>query len=812
MTIVASLVVLVWVFTRVGGQDIAPSGATATPIALATTAAPVATAAGNIAPPAGQAPVAAAPAAGAATGGVAPGAGAQVQAGAPAGSNATVVAGPPKLTATFNSIGVELPFRGDTNGSATAGLEFRRAGERDWRAGLPLWRTADPSGPAFYGSALLLEPGTTYEVRVTVDDGDGVQGSAQQSATIDTRADTIAPPEALSPTHYVRVVGDDAADGRSPDTAWRTIEKVIRDAPPGATVQVGPGFYSLPNLVPGRVNPPRTAPLTLVAEVPAVNADRQTAAPGKRSVLEPAGVSSPRGAADGPNPGVWEQAKLAGPKTGRTYTVWKWAGSPVGDATQLGYAGSRTDTPVRVARWQKDQADLATPAGWAEKLYTNLTYNYGFFADGPDIFLRLPGDRDPNREYITASGANQAGFAIDGPDIRLCGFEIRQFTSGVDVLTRARSAVVDRNLITGNAIGVAFRGERGNPDANGVRPSFYGSDHVVQENLILDSSLRSNGATDLPEGSMIPWMFIKTKIREADGSEYASARVGGPSESSGVGGRGSAQRVVVRRNTVDGPLNGVGTGYNEGFDRYAGQDMDIYDNVIQHVGDDALEPESATINFRAWNNRIQESLTVRSTGPVNFGPVYLFRNAALQIGNDGMAPDGQGREPGSTMLKYSGKSNPPARIYVLHNTFWTDHLADGGAQYASTGSSPEAFYLRNNLIRATRYAFEAPKAAGAWDEDSNYLVTTDPGRGLSFNGVTYRENVQAYREASGRGARTNVASGFGADVQLADPAAGDVRLPADSPLVDAGVPLPNLSDRAGVDFQGAAPDIGHEER
>ena len=116
------------------------------------------------------------------------------------------------------------------------------------------------------------------------------------------------------------------------------------------------------------------------------------------------------------------------------------------------------------------------------------------------------------------------------------------------------------------------------------------------------------------------------------------------------------------------------------------------------------------------------------------------------------------------------------------------------------------------MIRATRYAFEAPKAAGAWDEDSNYLVTTDPGRGLSFNGVTYRENVQAYREASGRGARTNVASGFGADVQLADPAAGDVRLPADSPLVDAGVPLPNLSDRAGVDFQGAAPDIGHEER
>ncbi|HZO30632.1 MAG TPA: hypothetical protein VFH48_32075, partial [Chloroflexota bacterium] len=136
MTIVASLVVLVWVFTRVGGQDVAPPGGAATPVARATTtapaqpAAPAATAALNAAPPAGPAPAAAPPAGAATAGVVARGAGTQVQAGAPAGSNATVVAGPPKLTATFNSIGVELPFRGDTNGSATAGLEFRRAGER----------------------------------------------------------------------------------------------------------------------------------------------------------------------------------------------------------------------------------------------------------------------------------------------------------------------------------------------------------------------------------------------------------------------------------------------------------------------------------------------------------------------------------------------------------------------------------------------------------------------------------------------------------------------------------------------------------
>ena len=240
--------------------------------------------------------------------------------------------------------------------------------------------------------------------------------------------------------------------------------------------------------------------------------------------------------------------------------------------------------------------------------------------------------------------------------------------------------------------------------------------------------------------------------------------------------------------------------------------MDVHDNVIRHIADDPIEPESATINFRAWNNRIEDSLTVISTGPTNFGPVYLFRNVALQIGQDAASADGQGRTPGSTMFKYSGTSSPPARIYVLHNTFWTDRLADGGAQFASTGSSTEAFYLRNNIIRATHFAFVVPRAAGAWDEDSNYFFTTDPARGLSFNGVVYRENVQSYRSASGQGARTNRAAAFSTDLPLVSPESGDVRLPPDSPLIDAGVPVPNVSDRRGVDYQGDAPDIGDEER
>ena len=164
------------------------------------------------------------------------------------------------------------------------------------------------------------------------------------------------------------------------------------------------------------------------------------------------------------------------------------------------------------------------------------------------------------------------------------------------------------------------------------------------------------------------------------------------------------------------------------------------------------------------------------------------------------------------MIKYSGQSKPTARVYVLHNTLWTDGYTDGGSLFAANGPSSEALYLRNNLIRATNYAFSAPRSAGSWNEDYNYFVTTDATRGFLYNGVKYQANVQAYRNASGQGAHTNVASGFTTDIPLANAAGGDLRLPSGSPLIDAGVIVPNVSDRAGTDFQGAAPDIGYERR
>src|SRR6185295_19717547 len=98
------------------------------------------------------------------------------------------------------------------------------------------------------------------------------------------------------------------------------------------------------------------------------------------------------------SPAPWVQVTPAG----ASYAVWRWSGLAA-EPGWLGYAPSRAAMPRRLARWERKGADLQSPAGWAEKLYTNRTYTFGWAAfpsgGGWDVYARLPGDVDPNTLY-----------------------------------------------------------------------------------------------------------------------------------------------------------------------------------------------------------------------------------------------------------------------------------------------------------------------------------------------------------------------------------------------------------------------------
>jgi hypothetical protein len=102
---------------------------------------------------------------------------------------------------TLHNLGFEWPISGDKNRNASVSVQFRRAGESQWRPALPLVRVGGervfrarehldytvPDG--FAGSILNLEPGTEYECRFELTDPDGATGQTTETVRVKTRTE-----------------------------------------------------------------------------------------------------------------------------------------------------------------------------------------------------------------------------------------------------------------------------------------------------------------------------------------------------------------------------------------------------------------------------------------------------------------------------------------------------------------------------------------------------------------------------------------------------------------------------------------------
>jgi hypothetical protein len=127
--------------------------------------------------------------------------------GAPAGPSGGLVAtnaslpDEPRLEpATFHSIGVRWPVRGDANVNASIAVQYLRRGDTQWKTAFPLFRT-EPEGLSpenrieggwlFAGSVVDLDPGTDYAVALSLRDPDG--GTTQRVLTQRTQAEPQEP-------------------------------------------------------------------------------------------------------------------------------------------------------------------------------------------------------------------------------------------------------------------------------------------------------------------------------------------------------------------------------------------------------------------------------------------------------------------------------------------------------------------------------------------------------------------------------------------------------------------------------------------
>jgi len=364
----------------------------------------------------------------------------------------------------------------------------------------------------------------------------------------------------------------------------------------------------------------------------------------------------------------------------------------------------------------------------------------GFFADGDTLTVRSATAPDAHAWQVPTLGT---AFALDGVEhVWIEGFTVRYYGEG-DYAKGIDVRDSDHVVVRGNVV-------HDIPSPVWIRRA--SSHSRVEDNEIYQTGVH-----------LWPWDAVK-------GTDH---------ENSAITVAGATQ-TLVRGNHIHELFNGVYSGsFEDDGDTAIAFDVDVYDNTLANITDDGLEPEGACVNHRFHGNTVDRFHNGVSLAPITSGPVWVLRNRFTNYD--------------ASAFKFSNDSS--GRVWIFHNTCWTDLPDQNGLNVSGYF---ENMVFRNNLVRGTRYAFEMSQAAGPNDLDWNNWFTTRGAPVVKWSDVRY-DTVAAWCAATGLECH-----GHDQDPGLADPAAGDFSLTADSPNVDRGVRLYGIND----DFLGIAPDLG----
>ncbi len=163
----------------------------------------------------------------------------------PAFAGDGVVPGTSRSDATFEHLGALWWIDGDADLDSSLQMEFRLEGAATWNHAAPAMRAhpalvvnGAPLGLNFWAaSALFLEPGKSYELRLTLTDPDGGGETRIVSAT--TRA---LPPVEFHGTHLQIVPGTGGGDGTAADP-FKGLQAAADSAKAGDIFHISPGTY-----------------------------------------------------------------------------------------------------------------------------------------------------------------------------------------------------------------------------------------------------------------------------------------------------------------------------------------------------------------------------------------------------------------------------------------------------------------------------------------------------------------------------------------------------------------------------------------
>ena len=158
----------------------------------------------------------------------------------------SVIPGAVRIDATYQHLGVVWWIAGDDDRDSTFSLEFRQQGDSTWLPGAPSMRAypslevnGAPLGLNYHAaSAMFLEPGTAYDLRVTLEDSDG--GGEVRIVSGTTRTPLAV--EIAGQRRYV-VPGNGGGDG-TVGNPFQGLQTAADAAAPGDVLKVAPGTYA----------------------------------------------------------------------------------------------------------------------------------------------------------------------------------------------------------------------------------------------------------------------------------------------------------------------------------------------------------------------------------------------------------------------------------------------------------------------------------------------------------------------------------------------------------------------------------------
>lgn len=623
-----------------------------------------------------------------------------------------------RVVPTYHNLGVYLRLTTAPPSIATVTLAVKEeADPGDFLPAHPLSRIASRE---FAGSVFGLKPDTAYVLRLS---------STALGSDLTTVARTrpeVSPP-ATRGVYHVSVTGNDAHDGRTVTTAFRTLHRALEVVMAGEQILLHGGQYDEGDL---EVYPASSG----VGEGTPTDPIVIQSAPGEAAVL------------DGTDP--------------EFHPAWE-----VFDATRGVYRTPCDREPFHaylngghLFHW-----------GNLDHLRTNRWgQTSGYFVNGQHLYLRLPDGgpvgtneiRIPRFTFALSLGYVNH-YQIRNLEFRYYG--LRSGSAGL-ILEGSSSNRVGHCAFHHTGTGVYLRRD---------------SAHNTIEHCTFD------------EWPVDTFRWDAIKQGEPWGSE--------PYETGGVvvdGEHATNQGNVIRNNRFDHLFDGVHLLADEPVPT---EDLDFHDNLILNCGDDGIETDGVGSNCRIYNNVISNFLTGISVAPAALGPTYLLRNRLI---NWRTVPSVEG-EPDGRFHGYPVKFNHQTRedpwtqwVFLYHNTCVTTEPNLDGFMFSYYWWFYTNVVARNNIFVGTRAALVNVNEQDPIDFDYNNYFTHGPGPLIRWYRNDYAR-LADFTAATGRERH-----GLAVDPQFVG--SGDLRLDADSPLIDRGVPIPGINDG----FAGVAPDLG----